>query len=106
MVLVRDTKKALGEKPVIVAVNLGKPMIMSEIEPYANAIFVTFDVQNQAVLEMISGKAAPTGRLPFQMPANMETVETQQEDTPHDMECYKDEDNNVYDFGFGLHYQQ
>lgn len=106
MVLVRDTKKALGEKPVIVAVNLSKPMIMKEIEPFADALFVTFDVQNQAVLEMISGKAAPTGRLPFQMPANMETVETQQEDTPHDMECYKDEDNNVYDFGFGLKYQQ
>jgi beta-glucosidase len=36
------------------------------------------------------------------MPANMQTVEKQFEDVPHDMQCYKDSEGHVYDFGFGL----
>lgn len=32
----------------------------------------------------------------------MNTVETQCEDIPFDMVCYKDADGNVYDFAFGL----
>jgi beta-glucosidase len=38
------------------------------------------------------------------MPANMATVEQQYEDVPFDMECHKDEEGNVYDFGFGLNW--
>jgi len=104
MVLVQETKQRMGDKPVVVSINIRNPLVMTEIEPYADAIFTTFDIQNQAVLEIISGKAKPQARLPFQMPKNMETVERQQEDTPRDMECYTDEDGNTYDFGFGLKY--
>jgi beta-glucosidase len=39
-----------------------------------------------------------------QMPANMKTVEEQNEDVPHDMECYTDSEGNRYDFGFGMDY--
>ncbi len=39
------------------------------------------------------------------MPANMDTVESQYEDIPHDMECYKDELKNVYDFAYGLNFE-
>ena len=39
-----------------------------------------------------------------QLPADMETVETQQEDVPRDMKCYKDSCGNVYDFAFGLNW--
>ena len=47
-------------------------------------------------------KAVPTGRLPVQMPRDMETVERHCEDMPLDMEPYVDEMGNRYDFGFGL----
>jgi periplasmic beta-glucosidase/beta-xylosidase len=39
------------------------------------------------------------------MPANMKTVEQQFEDVPFDMECHKDSEGNVYDFGFGLNWK-
>jgi beta-glucosidase len=39
------------------------------------------------------------------MPVNMSTVEKQAEDVPHDMECHKDSEGNVYDFGFGLNWR-
>ena len=102
--LVIDTKKAMGDKPVVVIVAVTRPIVMSEFEPYADAILVTMGVQNQAVLELVSGKAEPSGLLPMQMPANMKTVEEQLEDVPRDMECYVDADGNKYDFAFGMNW--
>ncbi len=99
--LVMDTKKAMGGKPVVVAVALGRPAI-PEFEPYADAILVTMGVQNQAVLDLVSGKAEPSGLLPMQLPADMRTVEEQYEDVPRDMRCWVDADGNTYDFAFGL----
>ena len=54
---------------------------------------------------MISGGAAPKGRLPVQLPKDMETVERHQEDVAFDLEVYKDETGNCYDYGFGLNFQ-
>jgi beta-glucosidase len=54
---------------------------------------------------MVSGKAEPSGLLPLQMPANMETVEKQLEDVPLDMVPYVDEAGNAYDFTFGLNWK-
>ena len=104
MVLVQETKKAMGDKPVVVVLETGNPVVLSEIEPYADAILVSFDVQNQALMELICGNSEPSALLPMQMPANMSTVEKQFEDMPFDMECYKDADGNVYDFAFGLNW--
>lgn len=105
MLLVADIKKAMGEKPVVVILETGRPVVLSEIEPSADAILISFNVQHQALLDIISGKAEPSALLPMQMPADMNTVEEQQEDVPHDMRCYKDSDGNTYDFAFGLNWQ-
>ena len=104
MVLVNDTKKAMGDKPVIVILETGRPVVLAEIEPAADAILVSFNVQHQALLDIISGKAEPSALLPMQMPADMKTVEEQQEDVPRDMRCYQDADGHAYDFAFGLNW--
>lgn len=105
MDLVINTKKAMGNRPLIVSVNLSNPTVMKEIEPYADALFVTFDVQHQVILDFIIGRSEPSALLPMQMPADMDTVEEQAEDTPRDMRCYKDADGNVYDFAYGLNWK-
>lgn len=105
MVLIAETKKAMGDKPVIVILETGRPVVLSEIEPNADAILVSFQVQHQALLDIISGKAEPSALLPMQMPADMKTVEEQQEDVPRDMRCYQDGDGNTYDFAFGLNWK-
>lgn len=102
---IRDTRAVMKGKPVIVAITLTKPAILAEFEKDANAIVASFGVQNQALLDIITGVAEPSGLLPFQMPANMQTVELQDEDIPHDMLCYTDEATNTYDFGFGLNWK-
>ena len=105
MLLVRNTKKEMGEKPVIVVLETGRPVVLSEIEPFADAILVSFNVQHQALLDIISGKAEPSALLPMQMPADMNTVEEQLEDMPRDMRCYQDADGHTYDFAFGMNWQ-
>jgi len=104
LTLVENTRKAMGTKKVIVVLNSTNPTVPAEFEPLADAILVTFDIQKQAILEVICGNYEPSGLLPFQMPADMETVEAQAEDTPRDMRCYKDADGNTYDFAFGMNW--
>jgi beta-glucosidase len=104
MKMVNETSLLMGDKPVIVFINANNPMIFSEFESNVSGIFVHFGVQDQALLDIVSGKNEPSGLLPFQMPANMSTVELQNEDVPQDMECHVDADGNKYDFAFGLNW--
>lgn len=105
MKLVNETKSKLGKKPLILVIDVSNPMVFSEIEKSADAILIHFGVQHQAILDLITGSAEPSGLLPFQMPADMKSVEEQFEDVPRDMKCYTDSEGNVYDFGFGLNWQ-
>lgn len=102
--LVLETKNAMKEKPVIVSIEMSKPMVFNEFEKKADAILVSFEVQDQAILDILSGIAEPSGLLPMQMPADMKTVETQKEDVPYDMICHIDSEGNTYDFSFGLNW--
>ena len=97
-----DTRKAMGDKPVVVVVSATRPFVPAEFEPYADAILTAFGVQHQAILDLVSGAAEPSGLLPMQLPEDMRTVEEQCEDVPHDMRCYQDADGHRYDFAFGL----
>ena len=92
-----DTKDMMNGKPVIVSVTASKPMIFNEFEKQVDGIVLNFGVSSQAVLDIISGKAEPSGLLPVQMPANMETVEKQFEDVPYDMIPHTDSEGNVLD---------
>lgn len=97
-------------KKVIVAVNMSNPMVFKEFESKVDAILVGFGgdryswLPDKAFLEIVAGVVEPSGLLPLQMPANMETVEAQFEDVPRDMECHVDTDGNKYDFAFGLNW--
>ena len=102
--LVIKTRQEMGSKPVIVVVNVSRPVVLSEMEPFADALLITFGVQNQAILDLVSGAAEPSALLPMQMPADMRTVEEQCEDVPHDMRPLVDADGNAWNFGFGLNW--
>ena len=102
--LVLDTRRLMGGKPVVVTININRPAVLSELEQSADAILLCFGVQNKAKLDIISGRFEPQGLLPFQMPADMEAVESQNEDVPRDLAPYIDGDGNVYDFAHGLNW--
>ncbi len=103
--LVLKTKKEMAGKPVIVILKLTNPTVVNEFEQEIDALVVNFRVQDQAILEVISGKYEPTALLPLQIPAEMNTVEMQKEDIPFDMIPHTDSEGNVYDFAFGLNWK-
>ena len=99
---VLNARRVMGDRPVIVVLETGNPVVVSEFEPSADAILLSFGVQDHAILDMLAGEAEPSGLLPFQVPADMRTVEEQYEDTPLDMRPHVDAAGHAYDFGFGL----
>ena len=103
--LVLETRRLMGDKPVIVTLNITRPAVVAEFEPYADAILLCFGIQNRAKLDILSGQFEPQGLLPFQLPADMQTVETHCEDVPHDLTPHVDADGNRYDFAYGLNWQ-
>ncbi|MCR5077334.1 MAG: glycoside hydrolase family 3 C-terminal domain-containing protein [Prevotella sp.] len=105
MTLVIETKRQMGQKPVIVALAASKPAIVAEFERSADALLVSFGTSNQPILDLVSGRAEPSGLLPCQFPADMATVEHQKEDVPRDMIPYQDADGHQYDFAFGMNWK-
>lgn len=101
---------AVEATKTIVVLDMSNPMVFTEFENEVDAILVGFggnraaNVPDKAFLEIITGQVEPSGLLPIQMPANMETVEAQFEDVPRDMDCHVDSDGNIYNFAFGLNW--
>ena len=84
--------------PTIVVLYLDRPAVIPEISNAAKALIAEYGATDEAVLDVIFGKAKPEGRLPFELPSSMEAVRQQKADVPHDSE------NPLYEFGFGLSY--
>ena len=102
--LIRSTRKLMKGKPVIVILKLENPTVVNEFEADIDALLINFEVQDQALLDILSGKVEPSGLLPLQMPASMSAVEAQLEDMPMDVQVHKDTEGNAYDFAFGMNW--
>ncbi|MEH7481980.1 glycoside hydrolase family 3 N-terminal domain-containing protein [Neobacillus drentensis] len=102
--MVVETVEVMKGKPVIVSLILSNPTVVDEFEKNVDAIIANFGVQDQAIFDILTDGAEPSGLLPMQMPANMKTIENQLEDVAHDMECHADSEGHVYDFAFGLNW--
>ena len=91
---------------LIVCIDASKPMVFSEFEDVADVILLTFSkTSDEPFARIITGEVEPSGLLPFQMPASMETVYNEQyADVPRDMTCHTDSEGNTYGFTFGLNW--
>ena len=78
--------------------------VLSSVLPIANPIAGNEKAGAVDILDLATGRYEPSGLLPFQMPADMETVEAQAEDTPRDMRCHTDSDGHTYDFAYGMNW--
>lgn len=100
--LILDTRKAMGNKPVIVSIQLHNPTVPAEFEAAADAIVADFGVEKKVILDIVTGEQKAGGHLPLIMPKDMGTVERHKEDVFDDIEPYVDSEGNVWTFGFGL----
>lgn len=103
--VLEETKKQMGDKPVIVIFRCTNPPVPAEFEPLADAVLVTFaGTPDKIVYEILTGKCEPSGLLPYGMPKDMDAVEAHLEDTWNDIESYTDSEGNAWEFGFGLNF--
>ncbi|OAN56740.1 hypothetical protein A7Q26_18245 [Sphingobium sp. TCM1] len=91
---------AATKKPVIVVMSMERPAVLSEFLDKIDGMVATFGSDDAAVADVLSGKFDPTGKLPFDLPADQSSVETQKEDAPHDFA------RTLFHQGFGLSYTQ
>ena len=99
-----NARKAMGDKPVFVVLQIHNPCVVAEFENQVDGILAHFGVENSVLMEILSGEKKPGGRLPLSLPANMETIERHCEDVFDDYEAHVDEVGNRYGYGFGLSY--
>ena len=97
-----SARQAMGDKPVIVVLQLHNPAVVAEFEKQVDGLIAHFGVENKVLMEILAGEARPGGRLPLLLPASMETIEHHCEDVSDDMDVYVDECGSQYDYGFGL----
>jgi beta-glucosidase len=91
-------KRASARVPTVVTVNLERAAILTNVVDKAAAVLANFGVSDEALFDVLTGKARPQGRLPLELPSSMGAVARQRPDLPHDSEA------PLFPFGFGLTY--
>lgn len=76
-----------AKKPTILVVNYANPFVIDEIYNEQTksrfvGVLATFGVEPEALLDVISGKFNPSGKMPFTTPISQQAVETNKEDVP------------------------
>jgi len=93
--------KLKAEKPTVVLVNFSNPWLISEIENNNQTLLATFGTTADAVLDVVTGKFNPTGKMPFSIPASHEAVLNNKADVPGYLEP---EGYAVFKFDGGIGY--
>ncbi len=72
-----------SRRPTCVAVNCSRPWVLSELQGGAATTWVaTFGTTLPALLDVVTGKFNPSGKMPFGIPSSQEAVENNKEDLP------------------------
>jgi beta-glucosidase len=90
--------RMLDRVPTIVDIYLDRPAVIPEIAAHSAALLANFGASDGALLDVVFGRVAPEGTLPFEIPSSMEAVLKQKSDLPYDSE------NPLFPFGCGLQY--
>ncbi|HEX8060437.1 MAG TPA: glycoside hydrolase family 3 C-terminal domain-containing protein, partial [Cyclobacteriaceae bacterium] len=98
---IQTIMKAIGAEKTILAISFRQPYVIDRESGMLDAgtILATFGVSDAALLDVISGKFKPVGKLPFALANSAKAIVDQQPDAPG----YKKEDT-LFPFGFGLSY--
>lgn len=100
--------KLTAKKPTVLVMNYSNPFVINEIYNDATkdrfiGVLATFGTTNEALLDVVSGKFNPTGKMPFTTPLNDEVVASNKEDLPG----YKEgKGYGLFMFNEGLSYKK
>ena len=94
--LAYDALLTCGRTPVIMTVYMDRPAILTNVKDKADVLYADFGVSDDALLNVLTGKAKAEGHLPFELPSSMAAVVAQKSDKPHDSE------HPLYPYGYAL----
>ncbi len=99
--------RARSDKPLILVLTTGSPVILGEAEEAADAILLAWYPGEQggnAVADIIFGKESPAGRLPISFPKSESQLPDYNDYSMHDRTYRFATYDFQYPFGFGLSY--
>ena len=98
---IQAVMREIGAKKTVLAIYFRNPYVLDEESRLkeAGAILASFGVSDTALLEVISGRFKPRGKLPFALANNLRAVIDNQPDAPG----YAASDT-LFPFKFGLTY--
>ncbi len=81
--------------PLVLDVVLDRPAVLTPLLPLAAAVVGSYGTSDEALLDALTGRIPPVGRLPFDLPRSMDQVRSHPEDVPG-------YDDPLFRFGHGL----
>jgi beta-glucosidase len=98
---IKAVMNEVGAGKTVLSIYFRQPYVLDDASGLKNAgaIVAGFGVSNGALLDVLSGKFKPQGKLPFALANNLQAVIDNQPDVPG----YPAKDT-LYPYGFGLGY--
>jgi beta-glucosidase len=98
---IRAVMQEVGAARTVLSIDFRNPYVLDEASGLrqAGALLAEFGGSDRALLDVLSGRFKPQGRLPFALANNVEAIRTQQPDAPG----YAAADT-LFPYGFGLRY--
>jgi beta-glucosidase len=89
-------------KPTVLVINYTSPWVIDEVDnPNVKTLLTTFGTSAEALLDVLSGRFNPSGKMPFSTPISRQAVL----DNPSDVPGYlKPKGYALFKFGDGLGY--
>ena len=98
---IQGVMKEVGADKTILSIRFRQPYVLDEVSGLrtAGAILATFGVSDAALMDILTGKFKPQGKLPFALAANAKAIVKQNPDSPGYGEA-----DTLFPFGHGLSY--
>jgi beta-glucosidase len=100
---IAHVNEIINAKPTILAINYTNPWVIAEIDlGNTKTVLATFGTTQEALLDIVSGKFNPTGKMPFTTPISEKAAQENKSDVPGYMEP---KGYGLFMFGAGLGYK-